>query len=202
MDEGLFQQPPTLENGRIQLIPMELEHVQPLFAINHPSIWKFMLTEVKTETDMYNWVARAVQLRQQQKALPFVVILKETNQIVGTTRLYELNKEQRSCELGSTWYDRHFQRTYVNSDCKYLLLQYCFEELKLIRVQLKTDERNLRSQQAIERIGAVKEGLLRNERILDNGYIRNAVLYSIINDEWPSVKQRFFERNGKYAQKQ
>lgn len=191
MYDKLFNKPPTLEGERIKLIPMEYEHSISLFHINHLEIWAFMLSEIKTKQEMDKWVANAIHLREQQMALPFVVILKETNQIIGTTRLYEINTKQRSCELGSTWYGVDFQRTFVNSDCKFLLLKYCFDELNFIRVQFKTDERNTRSQKAIERLGATKEGIIRNERILSNGYIRNAVLYSITNDEWCSIKQNF-----------
>lgn len=194
----IYQNPPTLENERIKLIPMEMDHVQPLFAMSDSGVWEFMLTEVKTEKQMHHWVEKAVELRREGTALPFVVILKETNQLVGTTRLFNIDFNQKACEIGSTWYGPRFRRTFVNSDCKFLLLQFCFEEMRFIRVQLKTDERNIRSQKAIERMGAVKEGVLRNERILDNGYIRNAVLYSITKEEWPTVKEGFIRRNALY----
>ncbi|MGE8203059.1 GNAT family N-acetyltransferase [Heyndrickxia sp. NPDC080065] len=197
-----FQNPPTLESERIKLIPMKIEHAAPLFTINDPKNWVFMLTSVNTENDMQEWAATAIKLREQKTGLPFVVVLKDSNQVVGTTRLYEINLNQRSCELGSTWYGTSYQRTFVNSDCKFLLLKYCFEELQMIRVQLKTDERNKRSQKAIERLGAVKEGIMRKERILSDGYIRNAVLYSITNDEWPAVKQGLLERKAAYSLKE
>jgi RimJ/RimL family protein N-acetyltransferase len=196
-----FQNPTVLEGEKIKLVPMELVHASELFAINDHDIWAFMLGEIKTLQEMENWVANAIQFREQNLALPFVVMLKETNQIVGTTRLYEINEKQRSCELGSTWYSKEFQRSFVNSNCKYILLKYCFEELQFIRVQFKTDERNKRSQKAIERLGAVKEGIMRNERILSNGFIRNSVLYSITNDDWSSVKQGFKERDAYYSKK-
>jgi RimJ/RimL family protein N-acetyltransferase len=201
MDDKLFIEPPTLENERIKLIPMEIEHSNSLFNISYPEIWAFLLSEIKTKQEMEQWVTKAIQLREKKIALPFVVILKETNQVIGTTRLYEINLDQRSCELGYTWYGINYQRSFVNSDCKFLLLKYCFEKLNLIRVQIKTDERNLRSQKAIERLGATKEGIMRNERILSNGYIRNAVLYSITNDDWSSVKQGFIDRESYYLSK-
>lgn len=198
MRPQLFTEPPILENERIKLVPMEIDHAGPLYGINHSETWAFMLLEVKTKQDMDEWVANAVNLREQKFALPFVVILKETNQVVGTTRLYEFNETHLSCEIGSTWYGVDYRRTFVNSDCKYLLLKYCFETLGMIRVQLKTDERNVRSQKAIERLGATKEGILRKERILANGYVRNAVLYSITDADWSSVKQGLMDRNAAY----
>lgn len=193
-----FNQHQVLEGERIKLAPMKLEHAPGLLSINHPDIWAFMFTEINTLQEMESWVSEAVKLRDQQLALPFVVILKETDEIVGTTRLYEMNERQRSCELGSTWYGKDFQRTFVNTESKYVLLRYCFEELGMIRVQLKTDERNVRSRKAIERLGAVKEGIMRNERILANGYVRNAVLYSITNDEWTAVKQGLLNKISQY----
>jgi N-acetyltransferase len=188
----------VLEGGRIKLAPMKLEHAPELLRINHPDIWAFLFSEISTIQEMETWVSEAVKLREQRVALPFVVMLKETEEIVGATRLFELNTRMRSCELGSTWYGRDFQRTFVNTETKYVVLQYCFEELGMNRVLLKTDERNLRSQKAIERLGAVKEGVMRKERILAGGYVRNAVLYSITNDEWPEVKEGLLNKIARY----
>ncbi|MGE6258047.1 GNAT family N-acetyltransferase [Heyndrickxia sporothermodurans] len=198
MSQILFHHPPTLENERIQLIPMEFQHASELFNINQSKIWDYMLSSVQTEEDMQNWVAAAIEQREEQTALPFTVILKETNQVIGTTKMSLINFQQKACEIGSTWYAQEYQRTFVNTDCKLLLLTFCFEDLQLIRVQLKTDERNNRSQKAIERLGAVKEGVLRNERILSDGYIRNAVIYSITNNEWPVVKKGLIEKRRSY----
>ncbi|MFC0238330.1 GNAT family N-acetyltransferase [Fictibacillus phosphorivorans] len=194
----LFKSPPTLENDVIQLVPMENEHSVSLYQINHSDHWHYMLSTIQTQQEMNTWVTNAIQLREKGLALPFTIINKKNNQIVGTTRLYEINSTQRTCELGSTWYGKDYQRTFVNSTCKLLLLTFCFETLNFIRVQFKTDERNERSQKAIERLGAIKEGVIRNERILSNGYIRNAVLYSITKEEWIDVKQGFIEREEKY----
>ena len=198
MKNNLFHSPPIVENEKIKLIPLEVKHSKALLEANDPEIWRYMLLEITTLEEMEQWVTAAVKLRDQQTALPFAVVLKEQNKIIGSTRLFEINLTQKSCELGSTWYNKDHQRSFVNSNCKYLILQYCFEVLGMMRVQLKTDERNLRSQKAIERMGAVKEGVLRKERILAGGYVRNAVVYSIIDEEWPSIKQGFTLRDSKY----
>ncbi|TMU85056.1 GNAT family N-acetyltransferase [Bacillus sp. BHET2] len=187
-----------LENEKIRLEPLEQDHSIDLFKQNHSGIWAYMLREIGSLKEMEDWVAEAIQLRENQLALPFIVRLKETNKIVGSTRLFDINFIHKSCELGSTWYGQEYQRTFVNSNCKSLLLMYCFEELGMIRVQFKTDERNIRSQKALERLGAVKEGVLRKERILSDGYIRNAVLYSITGEEWVQIKQKFKERETRY----
>jgi N-acetyltransferase len=198
LNHQIFLDFPVLENNRIKLLPLQIEHAKDLFHINSLEVWDFMLKKVKEELDMVEYVASKIKLREQMKALPFVVILKDTNEVVGTTSLYEIDFNHKSCEVGATWYAPKFQRTFVNSDCKYLLLQYCFEELGFIRVQFKTDERNIRSQKAIERLGAVREGILRNEKILEDGFIRNTVLYSIIKDDWSTIKQGFMDREGSY----
>jgi N-acetyltransferase len=198
MKTNIFHSPPTLENEKIKLIPLEVHHSAALLEANDPEIWRFMFNEITTLEQMDQWVTAAIRLRDQQTALPFTVVLKEQNRIIGSTRLFEINFSQKSCELGSTWYSKDHQRSFVNSNCKYLILRYCFEELRMLRVQLKTDERNHRSQKAIERLGAVKEGVLRKERILSDGYVRNAVLYSIVDEEWPSVKEGFALRDSKY----
>ncbi|MCA1054168.1 GNAT family N-acetyltransferase [Rossellomorea aquimaris] len=188
----------VLEGERIKLVPMKLEHARDLFRINDRDLWAFMFSEISTLEEMERWVSEAVKLRGQRAALPFVVMLKDTDEIVGTTRMYEWNEKQKSCEVGSTWYDKDYQRTFANTETKFVLLQFCFEQLGMIRVQLKTDERNVRSRKAIERLGAVKEGILRNERILANGYVRNAVLYSITKEEWAGVKRGLRDRMEHY----
>lgn len=199
MNPLLFQQPPILENDRIKLVPMQQEHAPFLYRISNHDIWSYMLGNIQKEADMEKWVAIALRWRQKMTSLPFVVMVKESNKVIGTTRIYEMNDKTKSCEIGYTWYAMPYQRTFVNSDCKYLLLQYCFEQLGYIRVQFKTDEWNIRSQKAIERLGAVKEGIIRNERIHYNGYVRNAVLYSITDQDWHEVKHKLINRQKEYA---
>ncbi|HKY52696.1 MAG TPA: GNAT family protein, partial [Anaerolineales bacterium] len=123
----------------------------------------------------------------------FVVIHLASGRVAGATRYLNIISHDRGLEIGGTWYGPEFQRTAVNTECKYLLLQHAFETLGCIRVQLKTDSRNERSQKAIERIGAVKEGVLRNHMILPDGYYRHSVYYSILDTEWPNVKRRLEE---------
>jgi RimJ/RimL family protein N-acetyltransferase len=109
--------------------------------------------------------------------------------VAGATRYLNIMPKDRGLEVGGTWYGLDFQRTPVNTECKYLLLTHAFETLNCIRVQIKTDSRNVRSQKAIERIGAVKEGILRNHMILPSGHYRHSVFYSIIDSEWEKVKK-------------
>lgn len=185
----LFTNPPTLINEKIELIPMQLEHTEELYQHTNSEIWQYMLVQIETVEQFQHWMEQAIEQRNRGTALPFIVKLRESGEVIGTTRLYDLNLTHRTAELGSTWYGTAHQRSFVNTTCKLLLLEYCFEELGLVRVQIKTDERNIRSQKAIERMGATKEGILRNERQLASGYIRNAVVYSIIREEWAHVKE-------------
>lgn len=125
--------------------------------------------------------------------MPFVGIDKESNEIVGMTHFEDVSLENRRLEIVWTWYSKRVWGTRVNTEAKLLLLCYCFEVLNLVRVQFTVDTRNLRSRKAVLRIGAKEEGILRKCGILYNGYVRDMVYYSIINDEWSNVKTRFAE---------
>ena len=122
--------------------------------------------------------------------VPFAIRNLATGKICGSTRYMAIAPQDRGLEIGWTWLDASARRTGINTECKYLLLQHAFETLGTIRVQLKTDSRNLRSQNAIERIGGIREGVLRNHMILPDGYYRDSVYFSIIESEWPGVKAR------------
>ncbi len=181
--------PVTLTGKFVRLEPMSEIHVPGLTeaGAGDESIWEHMLYgNIRTEKDMLGWV-RDILSRPD---LPFTVFQLETGRIAGATRYLNIAPDHRGLEIGGTWYGADFRRTVVNTECKYLLLKHAFEKLDCIRVQLKTDERNLRSQRAIERIGAKKEGILRNHMILPNGLYRNSVYYSIIDQEWLEVKTR------------
>ena len=145
---------------------------------------------METADDMRGWVQDILSRAEKRTDLPFVVIHLESGRVAGATRYMNIMPNDRGLEIGGTWYGPEFQRTVVNTECKYLLLSHAFETLGCIRVQLKTDLRNQRSQKAIERIGAVKEGVLRNHMILPNGHYRHSVYYSILDTEWPEVKRR------------
>jgi RimJ/RimL family protein N-acetyltransferase len=153
--------------------------------------WDFMVYgRMETAEDMRGWVQDILSRATRGTDLPFVAMQLASGRVAGATRYMNIMPNDRGLEIGGTWYGPEFQRTVVNTECKYLLLSHAFETLGCIRVQLKTDSRNERSQKAIQRIGAVKEGVLRNHMILPDGYIRHSVFYSIIDTEWPEVKKR------------
>ena len=186
-----WRTPVTLTGKHVRLEPMSETHVPGLAAVGlDNSIWEHMLYgDVRSEEDVRNWV-HDILSRQD---LPFTVFHLASGRVAGATRYLNIVPEFRGLEIGGTWYGLEFQRTAVNTECKYLLLEYAFETLECIRVQFKTDSRNVRSQRAIERIGAKHEGVLRNHMILPDGRFRDSVYYSIIDTEWPDVRERLEE---------
>ena len=142
---------------------------------------------------MRGWVQDILSRAEKGTDLPFAAVHLESGRAAGAMRYMNIMPNDRGLEIGGTWYGAEFQRTVVNTECKYLLLRHAFESLGCIRVQLKTDLRNERSQKAIERIGAIREGILRNHMILPDGHIRHSVFYSILDSEWPEVKKRLEE---------
>ncbi|MGL4819689.1 MAG: GNAT family N-acetyltransferase [Bacilli bacterium] len=188
----LFNQPDfELAHRRIVLQPLNETHIDALFeAANDPLIWEFMAQKIQTVDDMKEYVEKALVQKMSGREFPFIVVDSLTNQIVGSTRYVDISLEHRTIEIGRTFLHPSVWRTSVNSECKYVLMRYAFEEMQVNRLQLKTDERNVRSQRAIERLGAVREGLLRHHWVLQDGHRRNTVIYSILTEEWPDVKAR------------
>ena len=187
--------PVVLTGQHVRLEPMTEEHVAGLaeIGVGQP-FWDFMLYgNINSIDDMRNWVQDILARAEKGTDLPFVAVHLESGRVAGATRYLNIMPQDRGLEIGGTWYGPEFQRTVVNTECKYLLLRHAFEALGCIRLQLKTDQRNERSQRAIERIGAVREGVLRNHMILPDGRIRHSVFYSILDTEWPQVKKRLEE---------
>jgi RimJ/RimL family protein N-acetyltransferase len=180
---------PVILTGRnVELIPMEVGHIEGLYeAGNFSEIWAVTQGRIASLDDAKEYVLKALG---NAGAVPFVIKERASGKLLGSTRFFDISAQNRGLEIGSTWLTPAVWRTAINTECKYLLLKHCFETLGTIRVQLKTDSRNLRSQRAIERLGAVKEGVLRNHMILPDGYVRDSVYYSILDREWPSVKSR------------
>ena len=192
----------TLQGKYVRLEPMGEQHIPGLTEIGAgQDFWSFMLYgDMKTEADMRNWVLDILEREKKGGDLPFAVIHLASGKVAGATRYLNIMPKDRGLEVGGTWYGKEFQRTAVNTECKYLLLTHAFEVLNTIRVQIKTDSLNLRSQAAIERIGAVKEGVLRNHMILPDGRIRHSVFYSILDTEWAGVKRNLEAMLTKYEE--
>jgi RimJ/RimL family protein N-acetyltransferase len=194
--DELWHTPVTLEGKVVRLEPLSVAHISGLvIAGKEESIWKYMVYGNLSSLDnMQKWVDELLKFQAAGTDLPFTVIHKQSGIIVGATRFQEMRPHHRSLEIGGTWYASAYQRTVVNPECKYLLLKYAFEELKCLRIQFKADLRNEHSIHAIERVGAVREGVLRSHMVLPDGTIRNSVVYSILDSEWPKVKIQLEER--------
>ncbi len=192
----MLVEPVTLSGKVVRLEPLALEHAADLALIGQdPSIWRFMVYgDIITPQKMDFWVRDILSRKAAGTDQPFVIRHLTSGRLVGATRYMEIRPQHRGLEIGGTWIGKDFQRTKVNTEAKYLMLAHAFEKLGCVRVQLKADSRNERSIRAIERIGAIREGVLRKHMILENGVIRNSVYFSILDDEWPSVKARLEEK--------
>jgi N-acetyltransferase len=184
--------PVTLTGKTVRLEPLSEAHVSDLCLVGfEPAIWRWMLYGyIDSPEKMLRFVQELLKWQAEGTDQPFAVIHQTSGKAVGCTRFMEIEPYHRKLEIGGTWYGLQYQHTAVNTECKYLLLAHAFEVYHCIRVQLKTDLRNERSQHAIERIGAVKEGILRNHMITPDGAIRHTVMYSILDSEWTAVKVR------------
>ncbi len=182
----------TLEGTHVRLEPLAQKHAENLFRSSlYPEIWELMLAPgPKTVQEMRDSIDQWMQSVASGERVWFASVRKSDNCAVGMTSYLDIHRRDRGLEIGSTWLTPPVWRTPINTECKYLLLRHAFEELRCLRVQLKTDERNIRSQRAIERLGAVKEGILRKYQMTHTGYARNTVMYSIIDTDWPNVKTR------------
>lgn len=184
--------PVTLTGRVVRLEPLMESHARDLTKVGlDERIWRYMrYGNISSEEQMRFWIKDLLLAQNQGTDLPFAVVHLMTGVAIGSTRYLNIRHEHRALEIGGTWYAVAHQRTAVNTECKFMLLRHAFETLECVRVQFKTDFRNVRSQRALERIGAVKEGILRNHMLLPDGYIRDSVFYSIIDSEWPVIESR------------
>lgn len=186
MSQDFNPQPITLEGPRVHLVPLAPEHAESLFEnIGHPNIFRYMPYKgPETLDEMRALVDTSLELAQREGDVPFAIKHLEDDTSVGSTSYIDVRKNDRGLEIGGTWVGLDYQRTPVNTECKFLLLKHAFEDLGAFRVQLKTDSRNNKSQEAIARIGAKREGTLRNHMKLWDGHLRHTVMFSITHKEW------------------
>lgn len=185
----------TLDGDTVLLLPMEIEQLDDLWkAADSKEIWEFTSSKINSKVEMQMMIEKAINEREKGSQIPFVVIDKKKSRIIGSTRFLDISEIHKTLEIGWTWYHPDYWRTRVNTETKFLLLKYVFEEMNFNRIQFCTDLRNVRSQKAIERLGAQKEGVLRKHRIIAEGFVRDTVVFSIIKDEWPTVKSLLQEK--------
>jgi RimJ/RimL family protein N-acetyltransferase len=183
--------PVTLDGRHVRLLPLRMEHAQALLeAADEDEIWRWMVPRPQGLEGYERYIRWALDQQILGAQLPFAVIRRSDGVLVGTTRYAHIDAPNRTLEIGYTLYGRGARRTPVNTECKLLLLRHAFETLGANRVWLQTDKRNERSQNAIARLGALREGELRNERVLADGHLRTSVIFAITKEDWPSVRER------------
>ncbi len=180
----------TLEGNLVTLSPLTALHREDIIeAASDGHLWELWYTSVPDKNNAQQYINKALQEFEEDKSLPFAIISKEHNKIIGTTRYMNVMSQHKRVEIGSTWYAKSYQRTGINTECKYLLLQYAFEKLQCIAVEFRTHWHNIPSRTAIARLGAKQDAILRNHQIDKDGLLRDTVVFSIIKEEWPTVKK-------------
>lgn len=180
---------PTLHGSFVTLRPLTATDGPALVAAAADGeLWNLPFTVVPSTANVEAYIDKALRGRAEGTVMPFAVTLGATGQVIGSTRFWKIDRDNRKLEIGHTWYAQTWQRTAVNTESKLLLLRHAFEELRCVRVQFTTDVLNERSRAAILRLGAMEEGIIRNERIMPDGRKRTSVRYSIIDDEWPAAR--------------
>ncbi len=179
-----------LKGEFVELIPLEQKHFEELELLAiEKRIWEFYPYDCENPIRFRELLSLALRERDNGNQYPFVIFHKQEQRIIGSTRLMEIEHQNRKLEIGWTWLHPHYWSTAINLECKLLLLTFCFENLNAIRVQLKTNENNIRSRKATEKIGGKFEGIFRHHWIADNGTIRNTAFFSILNTEWENAKK-------------
>jgi RimJ/RimL family protein N-acetyltransferase len=193
--ERRWVEPVTLEGRWVRLEPLGAEHLPGLVEVGlDPSLWRWTLTVIATPDQMRRFVEAALAERAAGDSMPFTIIERASGQPVGSTRYLNIDANHRRLEIGYTWVAPGWQRTPLNSEAKLLLIGHAFDRLGAVRVEFKTDSLNEASRRALLGIGAIEEGTLRNHMISQGGRRRHSVYYSVIEEEWPTVREHLEQR--------
>ena len=183
--------PVTLDGTRVKMEPMTAGHLDALVEAGaFDELWRWTAVNAAKREDMKSYVDAALADAAKGVALPFVTIDKATDKVIGSSRFGNIDPPNRKTEIGWTWITPAFQRSYVNSEAKLLMMTHAFEVWKCVRVELKTDVLNEKSRNAMKRIGCVEEGVLRRNMLVQGGRYRDSIYYSVLDTEWPAVKDR------------
>jgi RimJ/RimL family protein N-acetyltransferase len=188
-----FTKDTILENERVLLRPLALADITFLekYVLEEPALWKFSLVAIQNKTDLEKYIQDALHARSQQTAYPFIVFDKLTQSYVGSTRFYDIQLANGTTLLGYTWYSQKVWGSGLNQHCKFLLLQFAFDQIGLKRVELRAGNNNKRSIAAMKKIGCTVEGVLRNHLPMPNGTRRDSIVLSILKEEWEvELKQK------------
>jgi RimJ/RimL family protein N-acetyltransferase len=186
---------PALTGPRILLRPLLASDAAALVAAAADGeLWNLPFTVVPSAETVDVYIGNALAGQAAGTVMPFATVLRETGQVIGSTRFWKIDRVNRKLEIGSTWIAASWQKSFANTEAKYLMLRHGFEAMTCVRVQFTTDEINAKSRAAILRLGAKQEGIVRHERIMPDGRKRNSVRFSIVDDEWPAVKEQLEAR--------
>jgi len=185
---------PTLENNRVKLSLLDLSNYHHLKPIaKQPNLIQFSPSKIDTDTDLKNYVQTAVDGYYHKTTIPFIIFDKQTNTYAGSTRFGLINWKNKVLHIGWTWIGHEFQRSGLNANMKFLMLQYAFEVLEFDKVEFRIDERNTKSRRAVEKLGATLEGILRKDTLMLDGFKRSTCCYGILNEEWDEIKNSVFK---------
>ena len=180
-----------LSNDRVQLERLSLKHLDILLNIAlEEQLWNVQLKNLSSKVEYEQYFNQALKEANMEQSIPFAIFDKQKNKYAGSTRIANIVKEHKRAEIGWTWIGTEFQGSGLNKAMKHEMLKYCFEVMNLNRVELKTDEINTQSRNAILSLGAKQEGIFRNHMVTDSGRIRNTVYFSILKEEWPEIKKK------------
>ena len=195
MQDISWIKPVTLEGQHVTLVPLSMAHSSELIeAAADGELWKLWYAMVPSPEEMAGEIQRRLNLQQEGTMLPFTVLERKTQRILGMTTYMDVIAIHKRLEIGWTWYCKSAQKTAINTETKLLLLTHAFETLQCVVVRLSTNSFNHNSQRAIKRLGAKLDGILRNHRTMRNGAICDSYTYSIINSEWPTIKINLREK--------
>lgn len=181
----MIPEPPTLENDRVLLSPLNIDNYPLLYHIAaEEKLVQYSPSDIKTPEALKRYVELALEKQKGNSVIPFIIFDKKTNQYAGSTRFMNIDHINKTLEIGSTWIGREFQGTGLNQQMKLLMLNYAFLDMDFEKVEFRIDERNVRSRKAVEKLGAKLEGILRKNVYLLEGYKRNTCCYGILREEW------------------
>lgn len=183
-----------LSDNKISLLPITPGHIQEMKSLSsNPDIWTWYTEDLTDPEALAAWMAKRLEQTERGEQMTYSVILNETSQVIGSSSYGHIDWTEKGIEIGWTWLGSDFIGSGINKHMKFLMLQHAFESMEIERLELRTDETNLRSRKAMEKIGAQHDGTLRNHRSTRGGRRRNTVVYSILKSEWPEIRASIFK---------
>jgi len=179
----------TLQTESVSLRPIQATDYEEFKNISHYPMWKHFTQDLADDEILKNWVEEALHSRERKARIPFTIVNRQTEEILGSTSFGNISERDQRLEIGWTWIGKEYQGTGVNEQIKYLMLKYSFETLGYERVEAKTDVLNLPARTAMKRLGMIEEGVLRSHTLMTSGRRRDTIFYSVLRSEWDDLKR-------------